>query len=134
MLTVFNKTDLLDEHTLARLRAEHPGALFISVHTGAGLDELLGQCEALAADDTESAEVLIPHSRYDVVARLHAIGHVKKQESLDDGTRLTGRFPKKFSSLYTPFIAPAPAKPAKKAAKTVRKKIGDWRATYRKIR
>ena len=113
-LTVFNKTDLLDEHTLARLRAQHPDALFISVHTGAGLDELLRHCEALATDDTVAADLLSPHSRYDVVAKLHGIGHVKRQESLDDGTRLTGRFPKKFAALYAPFLIAPPAKPAKK--------------------
>src|SRR3954466_6280166 len=93
MLTVFNKTDLLDEHTLARLRAQHPEALFISVHSGDGLEELLRHCEALATDDTESADLLIPHDRYDLVAKLHGIGHVKKQESVDEGTRLSGRFP-----------------------------------------
>ncbi len=117
-LTVFNKTDLLDEHTLARLRAEHPDALFISVHSGDGLDELLKQCEALATDDTESADLLIPHSRYDLVAKLHGMGHVRKQESVDEGTRLTGRFPKKFAALYRPFVvAAAPVKPVKKTTK-----------------
>jgi GTP-binding protein HflX len=122
-LTVFNKTDLLDPHALAHLRAQHPDALFISVHTGTGLDTLLRRCEELAQDDTESADLLIPHDRYDVVAKLHSVGNVKKQESLDEGTRLTGRFPRKFAALYTPFvIAPVPAKPAKKAATTRRKK------------
>lgn len=117
-LTVFNKTDLLDEHTLARLRAQHPDALFISVHTGDGLEELLRHCEALAADDTESAELLVPHSRYDVVAKLHEIGHVKSQEPIDEGTRLIGRFPKKFATLYKPFVVvPAAQKAQKKAGK-----------------
>lgn len=109
-LTVFNKIDLLDAQTLARLRAQHPDALFISVHTGAGLDVLLRHCEGLATDDTEAAELFIPHSRYDLVAKLHSVGHVKKQESLDDGVRVTGRFRRKFAALYAPFIAIAPAK------------------------
>lgn len=119
-LTVFNKIDLLDARTLARLRAQHPDALFISVHTGAGLDPLLRHCEELATDDTESAELHIPHDRYDLVAKLHRVGHVKKQESLDDGVRVTGRFRRKFAALYTPFIHHPPAKKAakKKTAKT----------------
>jgi GTP-binding protein HflX len=111
-LTVFNKIDLLDSQTLARLRAQHPDALFISVHTGAGLDALLRHCEGLATDDTEAAELHIPHDRYDLVAKLHSVGHVKKQESLDDGVRVTGRFRRKFAALYTPFIVTAPAKKA----------------------
>ncbi|HRG55092.1 MAG TPA: GTPase HflX, partial [Lacunisphaera sp.] len=113
-LTVFNKTDLLDAHALAHLRARHPEALFISVHTGAGLADLLRECEALATDDTVAADLLIPHNRYDVVAKLHHVGHVRQQESLDDGTRLTGRFPKKFAALYEPFVVTPPAKPARK--------------------
>jgi len=111
-LTVFNKIDLLDSQTLARLRAQHPDALFISVHTGAGLDVLLRHCEGLATDDTEAAELFIPHNRYDLVAKLHSVGHVKKQESLDDGVRITGRFRRKFAALYAPFIVTVPAKKA----------------------
>jgi GTPase len=121
-LTVFNKTDLLDAHTLARLRAQHPDALFISVHTGSGLDELLDECAALATDDTVAADLLIPHSRYDVVAKLHDIGHIRQQEAQDDGTRVTGRFPKKFATLFSPFVVSAPTKPAKKTKSTRGKK------------
>ncbi len=116
MITVFNKIDLLDEHALARLRAAHPEALFISVHSGAGLDVLLHRCEELAVDDQDSVELFIPHSRYDVVAKLHSVGRVRKQESLDDGVRIVGRFPRKFSTLYTPFILPEPKVVKKKAA------------------
>jgi GTP-binding protein HflX len=112
-ITVFNKIDALDAPTLARLRAQHPEALFISVHTGAGLDTLLRRCEELARDDTEAADLLIPHHRYDVVAKLHAIGHVRSQEAVDAGTRLSGRFPRKFAAVYSPFIVP-PATPVAK--------------------
>jgi GTP-binding protein HflX len=115
-LTVFNKADIVDPQALARLRAQHPDALFISAHTGAGLDVLLRHCEELATDDTEAAELLIPHNRYDVVAKLRSAGVVKEQESLDDGVRITGRFRRKFAALYTPFLFQPPA-PKKKPVK-----------------
>jgi GTP-binding protein HflX len=105
-ITVFNKIDAADARTLVRIRAQHPEALFISVHTGEGLDRLLRRCEELAVDDHESAELLIPHNRYDVVGRLHALGQVRKQESVDDGVRLSGRFPLKATALYSPFLLP----------------------------
>src|SRR5258708_64375 len=121
-ITVFNKIDAIDAKTLARLRAQHPAALFISVHTGTGLDKLLRRCEELAVDDHESAELLIPHDRYDVVGRLHSIGQVRKQESVDTGVRLSGRFPVKFSALYRPFLLPAPKnKPAARRPRSVLK-------------
>lgn len=119
-LTVFNKIDAIEPHTLARLRAQHPEALFISVHTGAGLDTLLARCEELAVDDQQAVELLVPHSRYDVVAKLHGVGRVKEQETLDEGVRIIGRFPKKSAALFTPFLIES--KPAKKKpAKSVRK-------------
>jgi len=112
-ITVFNKIDAAPAATLTRVRALHPEALFISAHTGAGLDVLLRRCEELAVDNLVPVELLIPHSRYDVIAKLHAAGHVRKQESLDEGVRLSGRFPRKSAALYTPFIHLVPIKPLK---------------------
>lgn len=118
-ITVFNKMDAADAKLLARMRAQHPGALFISAHTGMGIDSLLRRCEELAVDEHQAVELLIPHNRYDVISRLHAAGRVKKQESLDEGVRLSGRFPKKSAALYTPFLF-TPAKPAKTTARKSR--------------
>jgi GTP-binding protein HflX len=108
-ITVFNKVDAADPQSLALLRAQHPDALFVSVHSGEGLDRLLARCEELAVDNQESVELLIPHHRYDVVAKLHAIGQVRSQESLDEGVRITGRFPPKQRALYSPFVFIPPA-------------------------
>ena len=120
MITVFNKIDAIDANALTRLRASHPEALFISVHSGAGLDVLLRRCEELAVDDQDSVELLVPHNRYDAVAKLHAAGRVKSQESLDEGVKISGRFPRKFSALYTPFLITPATPKKKKAAKRVR--------------
>ena len=122
MITVFNKVDAADPKSLALLRAQHPEALFISVHSGAGLDGLLRRCEELTEDNQDSVELFIPHSRYDVVAKLHGVGRVRKQESLDDGVRIAGRFPRKFSALYTPFILPDPKAKKKAAEKRARER------------
>ena len=123
-LTVFNKMDAADAKTLAHMRAKHPGALFISAHTGAGIDVLLRHCEELAIDDYESAELLIPHSRYDVVGKLHTMGQVRKQESVDEGVRLSGRFPTKQRKFFEPFLAPVPAPKKKPAAKKRKLPVG----------
>jgi GTP-binding protein HflX len=117
ILTVFNKVDAADPQALALTRAQHSEALFISVHTGEGLDRLLARCEELAVDESENVELLIPHDRYDVVARLRAGGQVRAQESLDRGVRLAGRFPRKLAGVYTPFLAPAKPARARKPAR-----------------
>jgi GTP-binding protein HflX len=87
------------------------------------LDVLLRRCEELAIDNLVPAELFIPHHRYDVVAKLHTVGHVKTQESLDDGVKIIGRFPQKFSTLYTPFIVIAAPK-KKSATKRARPTAG----------
>jgi GTP-binding protein HflX len=111
-ITVFNKSDAADGETLALMRSRHPSALFISVHTGAGLDKLLARCEELAVDDSIAAELMIPHDRYDVVAKLHAVGQVRTQETRDEGVYMLGRFPVKHRTVFEPFVQPA--KQAKK--------------------
>jgi GTP-binding protein HflX len=104
MLTVFNKIDVADPHELALLRARHPEALFVSAVTGAGLEDLLRRCAEHATDDTHAAELLVPHHRYDVVARLHKVGQVREQSTHDDGVRLKGRFPKASAPHFAPFV------------------------------
>lgn len=117
MIIAFNKVDAADPHALAVMRARHPEALFISVHTGEGLDRLLARCAELAIDDHLAAELLIPHHRYDVVAKLHQIGTVAEQDTREEGVFMRGRFPIKQRALFEPFAAsPAPA-PKKKSAK-----------------
>ncbi len=109
MIKVFNKVDAADTKTLAFLRARHPEALFISVHTGEGLGRLLTRCEELAIDDTVAAELLVPHTRYDVIGKLHSAGQVRQQETRDEGVFIAGRFPLKHRALFEPFaIAPKP--------------------------
>jgi GTP-binding protein HflX len=104
VVTVFNKVDAADARTLTLMRARHPDAFFISVHTGEGLDLLLARCAELAVDDTQAVELLVPHHRYDLVNRLHAAGTISRQQTHDDGVRISGRFPAKHRPLFGPFV------------------------------
>jgi GTP-binding protein HflX len=103
-LTTFNKTDLAPREARARARHLTPDACYISARTGDGLPALLARCTELIADKFGSVELLIPHARYDVVARLHALGHVQQEEQLDEGVRIHGRFPPAQHALYAPFM------------------------------
>jgi len=114
MIIVFNKVDAASPDTIAMMRARHPEALFISVHTGENLDRLVARCSELAIDDHISAELLIPHHRYDVIGKLHELGTVRSRETLDEGVSLTGRFPVKFRTLFEPFVVRPDEKQTKK--------------------
>ncbi len=93
-LLVVNKSDVADPVVLAQLRVALPGAVFISAHTGAGIDELRARMtELLTADDVD-VEIRIPYHRGDVLARLHAEGTVVSAEHEADGTHIVARVPR----------------------------------------
>ena len=105
IITVFNKLDVLwDEAIKHDLALRYPEALFISAHTGEGLDVLQDKMEAIIEADFAQLRLLIPHDRYDLVARLHREGGVRKEEARDEGTYLVGSVPERMLSALQPFI------------------------------
>lgn len=92
-LLVVNKIDAADELTLAQLRRALPGALFVSAHTGEGIDRLRARLAELVEPREVTVDVTIPYGRGDLMARLHRDGHVDATEHTDDGTRVKARVP-----------------------------------------
>ena len=77
MLTVLNKMDLVkDESTLHALRLHFPEGIFISVHSGHGLNELLHRMTDLLADRVSKVELALPLERTDLLSLLHRTSHV----------------------------------------------------------
>ena len=104
MLTVFNKVDAATPAMLTRARRLAPDALFVSALSREGLDHLEDRCLELIAEAHQSTELLVPHARYDVIARLHAVGHVQSEEQLDEAVRLIGRYPAAQAAFFAPFV------------------------------
>jgi len=104
MITVFNKVDAADAALLARARKLVPEGLFVSALTREGLDALEARCLELIAEAHAATEMLVPHDRGDVIARLHATGHVQSEESEDNGVRLIGRYPPTQAAFFAPFV------------------------------
>ena len=104
IVTVFNKTDAADATMLQRARQLVPDALFVSARTSAGLKALEARCLELIAEAHASTELLVPHDRYDVIARLHAVGHVQSEEQEDTAVRLRGRYPPTQAAFFAPFV------------------------------
>ncbi|MGB0259054.1 MAG: HflX GTPase family protein, partial [Coraliomargarita sp.] len=110
IITVFNKIDSLwDESTRQELSIKYPDAFFISAHTGEGVDALLDKMEAIIEADYAQLRMLIPHERYDLVARMHREGGVRKEEARDEGTYLVGSVPERLMSAIQPYILAAGA-------------------------
>ena len=104
IVTVFNKLDAAPPDLLQRARRLVPEALFVSAITRDGLDALESRCLELIAEAHSSTELLVPHERYDVIARLHAVGHVQSEEQEDGAVRLRGRFPPAQAAYFAPFV------------------------------
>jgi len=104
ILTVFNKLDLATDAQLRAARHLVPDALFVSARTRAGLDALEARCVELIADEFGATELLVPHERYDVIARLHEFGEIQEQEQIDGAVRIKGRFPPTQAGFFAPFV------------------------------
>ena len=105
MLTVFNKIDQLDDHLVkAMLRTHHPDALFISVHTGEGLEELIKELGGLVWNNTEEILLHLPHVRSDLLARLHREGAVHQSDYEEGFIRIRASVSSRFRQTLDPFV------------------------------
>jgi GTP-binding protein HflX len=105
-ITVFNKIDrIADPMTKAMLRNNHPDALFVSVHTGEGLDLLVEQLGLLVGNDTGEILLHLPHDRSDLMARLHREGVVHETAYEERFSRIRATVPARLRELVKPFRA-----------------------------
>lgn len=89
MLVVFNKIDKVEDPvTKTVLRRHFPDAVFISVHTGEGLDLLVERIAGFVSRGTEEIEYLLPLDRSDLLARLHREGTVHEVKYEEDGVHI----------------------------------------------
>lgn len=92
-LLVVNKIDAAGDLALAQLRRALPDAVFVSAHTGDGLDQLRRRMSELIVPTDTTVDVTIPYDRGDLVARVHADGRVDTTEHNAAGTRIKARVP-----------------------------------------
>ncbi|RRS00309.1 GTPase HflX [Glycomyces terrestris] len=90
-LVVVNKLDLVDPDTLLQLRSDWPDAVFVSAHTGEGIDKLRDAIEGALPQPDTTLTVCIPYVRGDLVSRLRSRGEVLTTEHRGDGTVITAR-------------------------------------------
>ena len=103
-LIVFNKIDnLADSSVISEMRSRFPEAVFISVKTGAGLEELVSRIGEFVADDLLTWELQIPQSRADLIARLHREADIRHSEYVENDVRLRVRLTPKASRTYSAF-------------------------------
>lgn len=86
ILTVFNKIDLDETSTNAiRGKVLSPDAVFISSHTGEGIEELLKRMDLLLGGKIAVKRYLIPHKDYSLVSRMRMEGCLISEQTDQDG-------------------------------------------------
>ncbi len=102
-LLVVNKVDVAEPDVLAQLRRVLPGACFVSVVTGEGIDALREAIESRLPRSEVEIEVLVPYHRGDLVSRVHDDGEVLTESHTGDGTRLQARVSAALAADLRPF-------------------------------
>ncbi len=105
MLVVFNKIDkVVDPDALPALRRHFPDAVFVSVQTGEGMNELVERISEFVARGTMTLELRLPASRSDLVARLHRDGTVHDVKYEPEFTFIVATMPTRSVEVFAPFL------------------------------
>lgn len=106
IVIVLNKVDLLqDESQVQALRLHFPDACFMSVHSGEGIHNFLDVLSDILSRTTSILDYAIPHSRGDLVAKLHEEANVLSLEYLDDHIAITASIPLRMRGAFDDFIS-----------------------------
>jgi len=108
-LIVFNKIDKVeDPAVLAHLRRHFPEALFISVHTGEGVEALVERIGEWVADAATTREIRLPVAAGAELARLHREAQVHEIEYFDDEVRVVATLPRRLRETLAEFLIDQP--------------------------
>jgi len=108
MLMVLNKVDLVPAGgVLSRFLERHPHAAVVSAKTGEGIPELMGELGSALRPIREFLELAVPHGRWDIIARLHEVGHVVERDYEGEYARFKVRIPPHFHHEFQKFVVKA---------------------------
>ncbi len=105
MLVVFNKMDrVTDPATRTVLRRHFPDAVFVSVHSGEGMEALTDRIAGFLSSATVDVELRIPAARSDLVARLYREGAVHRIEYEDEIVNVSATIADRALDAFAPFV------------------------------
>lgn len=106
-LIVVNKIDRVSFDDLIPLRKEWPNAMFVSAHTGEGVDKLRSVIEQMLPRPAVSLHVCVPYSRGDLVHRVRKTGEVVDIDHDANGTVMRVRVDEALAAELESFVVDA---------------------------
>ena len=104
IISVVNKTDLIDEQRLGDLKTEFPEAIFISVKNSHQISSLMDKMADMLLQNIVRHSLKIPQSRQDLVALLHREGKILSQDYVENDIILTATYSKRFLAKFAEFV------------------------------
>ncbi|MBG6138071.1 GTP-binding protein HflX [Longispora fulva] len=103
-LLVVNKIDMADPETLLMIKRDWPGVMFVSAHTGEGIEELRAAIEERLPRPAIELRAVVPYDRGDLVDRVHRLGEVLSTEHGEGGTLVHVRVPRGLAAELQPYV------------------------------
>lgn len=104
-IVAINKTDKISDETMGNLKRIFPEAVFVSAHSGFGIETLLKTIDDRLPDPSVEMMLTIPYSRGDLLARVHEDGKVLKTEHNDSGTQIHAFVPSELAHQLKQLLA-----------------------------
>jgi GTP-binding protein HflX len=102
-LLVVNKIDSVGPTRMAELRQLLPGAVFVSAHSGDGIDTLREMISERVPRPDVFVDALVPYTRGELVARVHSEGELVDEEHTAEGTRVRAKVRSDLAGALKPF-------------------------------
>lgn len=104
LVTALNKIDrLASPDGLDPLLSEFPNSIAISAQHGQGIEALLARIEQVLSVDMVPLRVRLPYCQGELLALLHACGHIRREVHGPQGTLVEGLIPARLSEQFRPF-------------------------------
>lgn len=104
-LMIFNKVDRISSSGLSkRFTDQYSNSIAVSAKTGEGFDELMAELGKQLRPIRKMVGISIPHSKSDIIARLHEVGQVLERNYDGDEAMFKALIPPNYLDYFEPYL------------------------------
>ena len=105
-LMIFNKVDRISSSGLSkRFTDQYSNSIAVSAKTGEGFDELMAELGKQLRPIRKMVGISIPHSKSDIIARLHEVGQVLERNYDGDEAVFKALIPPNYLDYFEPYLS-----------------------------